>query len=74
MVTPEELEAATSKLKLRVLKYVSKLADIVDGDDDYSQQELALEFREEVDKALEDADELRARMAQAKEDRDAYEF
>ena len=73
VVTPEAVEAAAEKLYLRVSAYMSKLAEIVEGDDDSGQHERALEWREEVYEALEAVDELRARMAQAREDRDEEE-
>lgn len=74
VVTPEAVEAAAEKLHLRCTAYMSKLADIAEGDDDRGQHERALEWREDVCEALEAVDELRARMAQAREDRDADEF
>lgn len=73
-VTREAVDSAASKLTLCLNAYVDHITHIVEGDDSERRQELALEWRENAEKALEEVDELRARMAQAKEDRDAYEF
>ena len=74
MSNQQEVYAAALMLKLYVSAYMSTLAEIVDGDDGHEQHEQALEWREEVEQALKEVDEIRARMAQAREDRDADEF